>query len=216
MSFSDRLLLWLHIGFAIFTLGPVAAAMMATPRYIRRHDLAVLRYLYRTTGIFGVLTIGVFLFGLLLGRNEFDQAWLTVSMTLFVVSAALLALVFRDQRRAISAIAKMVAVTAAGEAGAHAASAAGAAQQRNAVSAGPAGTADRAEPDRPAAEAGRQDVSAPTGVTGGWPGEAATAAAAGTPGHVATVERGRIATMAGLISLIWLVILVLMVWHTHT
>jgi hypothetical protein len=40
--------------------------------------------------------------------------------------------------------------------------------------------------------------------------EAATATAA--PLHVATVERGRIASLAGVVSLIWLVILVLMVW----
>ena len=31
--------------------------------------------------------------------------------------------------------------------------------------------------------------------------------------HVATVERGRIASLAGVVSLIWLVILVLMVWR---
>jgi hypothetical protein len=30
---------------------------------------------------------------------------------------------------------------------------------------------------------------------------------------VATVERGRIASLAGVVSLIWLVILVLMVWN---
>ena len=84
MSFTDRLLLWLHVGFAIFTLGPVAAAMMATPRYIRTRDLAVLRYLRRTTGIFGALSVGVFLFGLLLGRSDFNKAWFSAAMTLFV------------------------------------------------------------------------------------------------------------------------------------
>jgi hypothetical protein len=31
---------------------------------------------------------------------------------------------------------------------------------------------------------------------------------------VASVERGRIASMAGVVSLIWLVILVLMVWNS--
>ncbi len=40
--------------------------------------------------------------------------------------------------------------------------------------------------------------------------EAATGTAAQV--HVATVERGRIASLAGVVSLIWLVILVLMVW----
>ena len=31
--------------------------------------------------------------------------------------------------------------------------------------------------------------------------------------HVATVERGRIASIGGVVSLIWLAILVLMVWN---
>src|SRR6266705_3148063 len=35
MSFTDRLVLWLHIGFAIFALGPVTVAILSTPRYIR-------------------------------------------------------------------------------------------------------------------------------------------------------------------------------------
>src|SRR6266487_3183970 len=108
MSFTDHLLLWLHVGFAIFTLGPVTAAMMATPRYIRARDLTVLRYLYRSTRIFGAATLGVFLFGLVLGRRDFNQAWLSASITLFIVAAVLLVLVFRDQSRAISAIEKMV------------------------------------------------------------------------------------------------------------
>ncbi len=43
------------------------------------------------------------------------------------------------------------------------------------------------------------------------PGGTATATAARI--HVATVERGRIASLAGVVGLIWLVILVLMVWR---
>ena len=35
MSFTDRLLLWFHIGFVVFTIGPVTIATMSTPRYIR-------------------------------------------------------------------------------------------------------------------------------------------------------------------------------------
>ena len=202
MSFTDRLLLWFHIGFAIFTLGPVTVAMMATPRYIRSRDLPVLRYLYRTTRIFGVLTLGVFVFGLALGRNDFNQAWLSASMTLFIVAAVLLVLVFRDQHRAIVAIEKMgIARDAAAEAAAE-------------VAAAPANAAGEQRPQKTAVAdaaetAGSGDVQAdeaakPTG----------TATAASTePAHVATVEKGRIASMGGVISAIWLVILVLMVWH---
>ena len=41
-----------------------------------------------------------------------------------------------------------------------------------------------------------------------------TPAPAAEAGHLAAVERGRIATMGGVVSVIWLVILVLMVWNS--
>src|SRR6266540_4044372 len=190
MSFTDRLLLWLHVAFSVFTLGPVVAAMMATPRYIRRCDLPVLRYLCRTTGIFGLLTVGVFLFGLLLGRNDLNQAWLTASMTLFIVAAALLVLVFRDQRRAINAIAKMLAVGAA------------------AAAAGPAtGSTVLTRPGKGPAPPASAPESAPADQPGGLIGEpttpaepspaASTSAGRGSSALVATVERGRIASLGG-------------------
>jgi hypothetical protein len=42
----------------------------------------------------------------------------------------------------------------------------------------------------------------------------ATAIPVAPPEHVATVERGRIASLAGIVTLIWLVILVLMIWNS--
>ena len=51
MSFTDRLLLWFHIGFVIFAIGPVTIASMSTPRYIRARNVGVLRYLSRMTRI---------------------------------------------------------------------------------------------------------------------------------------------------------------------
>ncbi|WP_283135462.1 DUF2269 family protein [Rhizohabitans arisaemae] len=104
MSFLDNLFLWLHIAFAIFALGPVAAVTMATPRYIRARDVNVLRYLNRTTRIFGVLSLGVFLFGLLLGRSELGKPYLSASMTLFIVAAIIWLLILRDQKAAIAAL----------------------------------------------------------------------------------------------------------------
>ncbi|MDF5754774.1 DUF2269 family protein [Spongiactinospora sp. TRM90649] len=101
----DNLLLWLHIGFAIFALGPVVAVTSATPRYIRAKDVAVLRYLHRSTRVFGLLTLGVFLFGLilgvLLGGGLLGKPYMSVSMTLFIVAAALLVIIDRDQKAAI-------------------------------------------------------------------------------------------------------------------
>jgi hypothetical protein len=210
MSFTDHLLLWLHVGFAIFTLGPVAAAMGATPRYIRKRDLPVLRYLYRTTRIFGLLTLGVFLFGLLLGRNDFNQGWLSASMTLFVVAAVLLVLVVRDQHRAIVAIEKMeIARNAAAEAAVNAGtSAAGAAGDQRPLDSGAAGAGEAGAGGPDAGNAAENPTGSAAGKPPGPTGGSQTGAA-----HLANVERGRIASIGGVISAIWLVILVLMVWH---
>lgn len=101
MSSSDRLLLIFHIGFAIFSLGPLTAATSVTPRYIRRQNIAVLRYLNRTTRIYGLLTLGILLFGLFLADGDFARVWLTASITLYVVALVLLLIVERDQRKAV-------------------------------------------------------------------------------------------------------------------
>jgi len=204
MSFTDHLLLWLHVGFAIFTLGPVAAAMGATPRYIRKRDLPVLRYLYRTTRMFGLLTLGVLLFGLILGRSDLNQAWLSASMTLFVVSVVLLVLVVRDQHRAIAAIEKVAAEAAVptAERAVPAAEAAAPAAEAGPV---PANTAGEAHDQEGAPTATPEDRA-----RGGGDGSAANPSSAP---HIANVERGRIASLGGVISAIWLVVLVLMVWH---
>jgi uncharacterized membrane protein len=109
MSTSDRLLLVLHVGFAIFTLGPLTAATMSTPRYIRQGNVTVVRYLHRTTQIYGLGTLGIFLFGLFLADGAFSEAWLSVSMTLFVVSLALLLVVVRDQGHAVKLLTERTA-----------------------------------------------------------------------------------------------------------
>jgi K+-transporting ATPase A subunit len=98
------LLLWLHIGFAIFALGPVTAATMSTPRFIRARNLDVLRHLHRTTRIYAIASVGVFLFGVLLGREYLGRPYLSVSMTLFIVAAVLLVVVERDQGAALRAL----------------------------------------------------------------------------------------------------------------
>ena len=185
MSFTDRLVLWLHIGFAIFTIGPVALAISSTPRYIRLRDAAVLRYLSRITVIFTLGSLLVLIAGIVLAqlKHDFSRPWLTVAMTLFVVAIVLLVLVIRDQRRAIKALSPA-------ETSAHAPDQGSA----DGDSSGPA----PAGPD----PAGPEPSGASTPG-----GEAALAA------HIASVERGRIAAMGGVVNLIWLVILVLMVWQ---
>lgn len=161
MSTSDRILLILHIGFAIFTLGPLTAATMSTPRYIRRRNVTVVRYLHRTTQIYGLGTLGIFLIGLGLAKGDLAEAWLTVSMTLFVVALVLLLIVERDQRKAVH----LLEVAAAEAAPA-------------AVPARSAPTDEAMEGEKGEAEGGATEAAAP----------AAEPAAA--TGEVAQVERG--------------------------
>jgi Ca2+/Na+ antiporter len=183
MSFADRLVLWLHIGFAIFTIGPVTVAIMSTPRYIRQRNLVIVRYLYRITRIFAIFSLGVLIAGLVLARllDDYSKPWLTVSLTLFVVSLVLLVLIVRDQHRAITALEDAQAPADLGAGAPEAASHAGAE---------PAGAA-AGDPGPARLPGGPADASAPSG-------------------HV---ERGRIASLGGVVALIWLVVLVLMVWN---
>lgn len=106
MSAIERLVLWLHVAFVIFTIGPVTIAIMSTPRAIRTRNVVVLQYLLVMTRIFGIASLGVLIFGIILGQEQekLSQAWLTVSMTLFVVALVLLVLIMRDQRRALAAL----------------------------------------------------------------------------------------------------------------
>jgi len=176
MSFTDRLVLWLHVGFAIFTIGPVTVAIMSTPRYIRKRNVVIVRYLYRTTRLFTVISLAVLIAGLVLANqlHDFSKPWVSVSLTLFVVAIALLVLILRDQHRAIAALeeAEEVSADAAGAAG------------------------------QPDAEAGERSERAQ--VLG------SPITAEELHPHV---ERGRITSLGGVVSVIWLVILVLMVWN---
>ena len=176
-SFPDRLMIWLHVAFVIFTIGPVTIAILSSPRYIRTRNVAVLRYMLRTTRIFGTASLGVLAFGLAAAESlhKLSSAWVTTAMTLFVVSLVLLVLIMRDQRRAV------VALETASE---HEALAT--------ANTPPPGAGQHGQE-------GRED---------------AQARQARTPPHAAPVERGRIASLAGIVTLIWLVILVLMVWNS--
>jgi hypothetical protein len=189
MSFTDRLVLWLHVAFVVFTIGPVTIAIMSSPRAIRSRNVVVLRYLLRMTRIFTIGALAVLIFGILLAQQlkDMSKAWLTASMTLFVVALVLLVLIMRDQRRAAAALEaagqKETAVAPASRiAGDH---------DTSAPAGGGSGTEDEADPEQPETAAAGAAVSA----------------------HIANVERGRIASMGGVVSLIWLAILVLMVWN---
>lgn len=104
----SSLLLWLHIGFAIFTVGPLTAATMTAPRAIRAKNVPVLQNIQRTTRIYAVGTLGVLVFGLAVGMSlgaEVLGRWnMTASMTLFVVAVVLLVIIDRDLRTAVQAL----------------------------------------------------------------------------------------------------------------
>lgn len=183
MSFSDRAILWLHILAAIFTIGPGTAAIMATPRYIRKRNLVVVGYLYRVTTIYAVGSLLALIFGLVMAQllHVFSKPWISVSITLYVVAAVLLVLIMRDQRKAISALA---------------------AAEATAV------TTARSEDSADATADQESSADADTPVNP----ENVAAATVKSDLYTAAVERGRIATMSGVTGLIWLAILVLMVW----
>jgi len=199
MSFTDKLILWLHITVAIFAIGPVTLAISSTPRYIRRRDVAILRYLSRITLSFTAVSLLVLVFGIAAGEEDHDlgKPWLTVAMTLFVVAIVLLVLVIRDQRRALRALTPPD-VTPGGNA------------HSEPESLAPADVAPVPEPALAAAGA-VETAAGSSGARSTEPGPAA--GAADIAEHVASVERGRIAAMGGVVNLIWLVILVLMVWR---
>lgn len=201
MSFSQHLVLWLHVAFVIFTIGPATLAIMSTPRYIRQRDIRILRYLSRMTAVFAIGTVAVLIAGMALASmlGKEGKPWVIISATLFLVALVLLGLINRDQRHAIRAL--EAATSAAGVTGAETA----AALDRPAAD----GPAVQGEPGQPAA-----GTAAPaTGPQATAPHAAGDEAAA-LPAHLASVERGRIAMLGGVVSLIWLVILVLMVWNS--
>jgi hypothetical protein len=206
MSFTQNLVLWLHLLFAVFTIGPVTIAISSTPRYIRQHDVRIVRYLSRTTFIFALGSLGVLIAGEALasmervkGSSLAGKPWVIISATLFIVALALLALIIRDQRRAIKALEEAAAVP---------------------TPAAPTAPAEAPAP-APAITAGSADAvpadSEADSSADATPAPEAPAAAAAPAGadaeHVANVEQSRIAMMGGLVGLIWLVILVLMVWQ---
>jgi hypothetical protein len=210
MSFSGQAILALHVAAAIFALGPGTAAIMSTPRYIRKGNAAVVRYLYRTTRIYAVASVLVLVFGLILAQiqHDFSKWWISVSITLYVVAAVLLVMILGDQRRAVTAL--------------ESASAPGTAI----VPAGPArlegdGTGEPAhrsgEDEEAAGDGGQADGEQPAATPAPSPAvpapaEAASVAASAESIRVAAVARARISSLSGVVALIWLVSLVLMVW----
>jgi hypothetical protein len=211
LSFTDKLVIWLHIAFVIFTIGPVTVAIMSTPRYIRARNLTVVRYLYRTTRIFVLISLGVLVFGIVAAQqlDDFAKPWLTISMTLFVVAIVLLVIVLRDQRKSIGALETAEAADALPP-GATLAPVTQAPVTPAPVTPAPVTPAPGGAAGVPVADSSPEALDDATAA--GQP-VAAVAAAGGQVRQVATVERGRITTLGAVVAVDWLVILILMVWR---
>lgn len=104
----SNLLLWLHIAFAIFALGPLTAVTMAAPRAIRNKNVPVVVNLQRMTRVYSLAALGVLIFGVALGvadgQGVLGKWYMTASMTLFIVALVLLVMVDRDLRTAVRAL----------------------------------------------------------------------------------------------------------------
>lgn len=192
MSFADHAVLWLHLVAAIFTIGPGTAAIMSTPRYIRRQNTVLVGYLYRTTRIYSIAALLTLIFGAVLAgmTHKFSQWWISVSLTLFVVAFVLLMLIIRDQRTALTALTTADDTVAA----------VGSETVRSSQAAQEPQEAEAADGEQPATAVASDAQPAST-----------TDPKTGL--RLAAVERGRIASLGGITAVIWLVILVLMVGH---
>ncbi|MBO0802457.1 MAG: hypothetical protein J2P25_05215 [Nocardiopsaceae bacterium] len=106
MSFTERMILWMHVGTAVFTIGPLTVAIWSTPRYIRKGDAILVGYLHRVTQASTVVSLLAFVLGLILAsiRQDFGKPWVAVSMTLFMIALVLLTLIIRDQTSALAAL----------------------------------------------------------------------------------------------------------------
>ncbi len=206
MSFADHAVLWLHLVAAIFTLGPGTAAIMSTPRYIRRQNAVLVGYLYRTTRIYSIAALLTLIFGAVLAgmTHKFSQWWISVSLTLFVVAFVLLMLIIRDQRTALTALTTADDTVAAERS--EVARTADVARASAAAAAAPEPATEEAQQTDPAG--GEQPATAIASDA-----RPAMTTDPRTGLRLAAVERGRIAMMGGITAVIWLVILVLMVWH---
>lgn len=220
MSFTDRLILWLHIGVAIFTIGPATAAIMSTPRYIKKRETVIVAFLHRITRIYAIGSVLVLVFGLVIASMQGDMAkpWISISMTLFVVAAVLLVLIDRAQGNAADALRRIAAAVApvpnlpvaAGDKDAEK-------KDHHHHLGHHKDHESKARDEKADAELEAEDGDTKLAGT-------ATATVPETPvptpaapdttedERLVAVERGRIVSLGGITSLIWLVILILMVW----
>ena len=218
MSFSGQAILALHIAAAIFALGPGTAAIMSTPRYIRKGNAAVVGFLYRTTRIYAIGSVLVLVFGLILTQiqHEFSKWWISVSITLYVVAAVLLVMIMRDQRAHGLTRRHWKSSVSAGTAASSTAATSSTAvvpASHPPVEDGngqPPTERSVGEEGKDTADDGEKQAAVEHPASAPAPAPVSPAQANAT--LVAAVEQARISSLSGVVALIWLVTLVLMVW----
>jgi uncharacterized membrane protein len=89
-----NILLFLHIAAAILILGSLTFIDMMSPGLVRggRENLTALRKFHQLGKVFGPSAGIIFLIGIALvirGKFEWGDAWISVSMLLFIVAAAI-------------------------------------------------------------------------------------------------------------------------------
>jgi len=103
---------FLHVLVVLVVIGPVLMAVGATPRLIRggSDKLQSLRWVHRTTTIYGWGWLLVFVTGMAAGATSKDhklsEFWISLSAALLFVAFVLLVVVMKWQRDAISRIDK--------------------------------------------------------------------------------------------------------------
>ena len=103
---------FLHVFSVVVVIGPVLVTVGATPRLIRggSDKLGALRWVHRTTTIYGWAWLVVMATGLLAGGvsddHKLDEFWISLSSALFFTAFVLLVVVIRWQRAAIHRIDK--------------------------------------------------------------------------------------------------------------
>jgi uncharacterized membrane protein len=89
-----KFVLTLHVLAAVFLIGPMAIAPMLGMRAIRRHDARGVHEAARTTTLYTLLSLVVSGLGFLLvavgnSRWSFSDAWIVISITLYVIALLL-------------------------------------------------------------------------------------------------------------------------------
>ena len=93
MSGTRNLVLWLHIGVALVSLGPLLLFDMLVPATVRAGNTPVVRWLSRRVRVLGRVTVLVALLGIVLVVRDdndpytFSEGWISASLALYILVA---------------------------------------------------------------------------------------------------------------------------------